>query len=73
MASHKARAHFDRARWRLAILVPSWVLQLALSISLVVLFACRLATTNISKHDQQYAWTLLYVATQNIAPDRVWQ
>ncbi|KZZ94226.1 hypothetical protein AAL_05193 [Moelleriella libera RCEF 2490] len=42
MASHRSRAQFERARWRAAILVPIWTLQLLLTASMMALFAWRL-------------------------------
>jgi hypothetical protein len=42
MASHRAQAQFDRARWRLILLLPFWALQLSITLSLAGLFAYRL-------------------------------
>ncbi|WZH44744.1 uncharacterized protein QYS62_005772 [Fusarium acuminatum] len=40
--NHRAQAQFDRAKWRLMVLIPTWVLQLGLSMAMMGLFAYRL-------------------------------
>lgn len=35
MAKHRDQAQFDRAAWRLSILVPCWISQLSLMLVLV--------------------------------------
>ncbi|KAG5799800.1 hypothetical protein H9Q69_001207 [Fusarium xylarioides] len=40
--NHRAQAQFDRAKWRLMVMIPTWVLQLGLSMSMMGLFAYRL-------------------------------
>lgn len=45
MARHRSQAHFERARWRLRILAPAWLVSLALTIPLMGLFAWRLGDT----------------------------
>ena len=45
MVYHRAQAQFDRARWNLRVLVPAWVVQLAVLLTLVGLFSYRLADT----------------------------
>jgi len=45
MAYHLDHAQFERARWRKALLVPAWFLQLVLLMGLVGIFSYRLAKT----------------------------
>ena len=45
MANHRAAAQFDRAKWRLALLAPLWILQLLLATSMLGLFSWRLGVT----------------------------
>ncbi|KAH7322880.1 hypothetical protein B0I35DRAFT_476783 [Stachybotrys elegans] len=45
MASHKAQSQFDRAKWRLRILIPLWAFQLALTVFMSFLFSWRLGET----------------------------
>jgi thiol:disulfide interchange protein len=40
--NHRAQAQFDRAKWRPMVMIPTWVLQLGLSMSMMGLFAYRL-------------------------------
>lgn len=42
MGSLQAQAQFERARWRLRMLLPLWFLQLALALTTAGLFAWRL-------------------------------
>lgn len=42
MGSLRAQAQFERARWRLRVLLPLWALQLALNLTMAGLFAWRL-------------------------------
>lgn len=48
MANHKSSAQFDRAKWRLWILVPAWALQMLLALGMLGLFSWRLGDT--AKH-----------------------
>ncbi|KAL7797259.1 hypothetical protein V8C37DRAFT_370517 [Trichoderma ceciliae] len=45
MANQRARAQFDRAKWRLLLLGPAWSLQLALAFGMLGLFSWRLGDT----------------------------
>ncbi|KAH8735220.1 hypothetical protein BGZ61DRAFT_528426 [Ilyonectria robusta] len=45
MGKHRAQAQFDRAKWRLALLLPMWLLQLGLNLAMVGLFGWRLGDT----------------------------
>jgi hypothetical protein len=45
MASEVDQIFFNRAQWRLALLIPGWLLSLAMSLSLMGIFAYRLAET----------------------------
>jgi len=45
MVYHRDQAHFDRARWRKAVLVPLWIAQITLLLGLLGIFAYRLAET----------------------------
>jgi hypothetical protein len=45
MVYHREQAQFDRARWRMAILIPAWIAQVGLLLSLMGLFSYRLADT----------------------------
>ncbi|KAG7419291.1 hypothetical protein DER46DRAFT_191649 [Fusarium sp. MPI-SDFR-AT-0072] len=40
--NHRAQAQFDRAKWRPMVMIPTWLLQLGLSMSMMGLFAYRL-------------------------------
>ncbi|KAK0384450.1 hypothetical protein NLU13_8536 [Sarocladium strictum] len=52
MARHRAQAQFERARWRLWVLVPAWLLQLVFTIPMTGLFAWRLGDT-LKHYDQR--------------------
>lgn len=43
MAHHRDQAKFDRAQWRLMVLVPSWLIQISLYIVLIGISAYLLA------------------------------
>lgn len=43
--NHRAQAQFDRAKWRPMVMIPTWVLQLGLSMSMMGLFAYRLGNS----------------------------
>ncbi|KFA62026.1 hypothetical protein S40285_02119 [Stachybotrys chlorohalonatus IBT 40285] len=45
MANHKTHAQFDRAKWRMKILFPTWFIQLALTFAQMSLFTWRLDDT----------------------------
>jgi len=42
---HREQAQFDRAHWRLALLVPLWIAQIAVLLSMIGIFAYRLANS----------------------------
>ena len=42
MGSLRAQAQFERARWRLRLLLPLWILQLSLTLTMAGLFSWRL-------------------------------
>ncbi|KAK7433382.1 hypothetical protein QQZ08_000322 [Neonectria magnoliae] len=50
--NHRAQAQFDRAKWRFMVLLPIWVIQLGLTMTLVGLFAWRLGDTMKTYDDQ---------------------
>lgn len=52
MANHRARAQFDRAKWRLSLLLPLWALQLTLAMSMTALFSWRLGDS-VKDHGQR--------------------
>ncbi|KAJ6441232.1 Centromere protein V [Purpureocillium lavendulum] len=52
MANHRAQAQFDRAKWRLLVLLPVWVLQLLLATAMMGLFSWRLGDT-IKHYDER--------------------
>ncbi|UNI17691.1 hypothetical protein JDV02_004015 [Purpureocillium takamizusanense] len=52
MANHRAQAQFDRARWRLMVLLPAWALQTLLAASMMGLFSWRLGDT-IKHYDER--------------------
>lgn len=54
MVLHRQQAQFDRARWRMAILLPCWVLQLLLMLSMIGVFSYRLFWT-INKYEEDDA------------------
>ncbi|ETS85816.1 hypothetical protein PFICI_03841 [Pestalotiopsis fici W106-1] len=45
IGSHRDQAHFDRARWRKRILLPCWIVQVPILLTLVGLFSYRLSNT----------------------------
>lgn len=45
MVLHRQQAQFDRARWRLVMLGPFWLLQSLLTLTTIGLFAWRLHFT----------------------------
>ncbi|KAL0939512.1 uncharacterized protein CTRU02_206122 [Colletotrichum truncatum] len=45
MVLHRQQAQFDRARWRMALLVPFWILQLLVLLAVIGLFSWRLSDT----------------------------
>ncbi|KAK1638867.1 hypothetical protein BDP81DRAFT_370529 [Colletotrichum phormii] len=45
MVLHRQQAQFDRSRWRMALLVPLWILQLLVCLVVVALFSWRLSDT----------------------------
>jgi hypothetical protein len=45
MGHHRAQAQFDRAKWRLWVLVPIWMVQTLLAAGLGGLFGWRLSET----------------------------
>ncbi|KAF4945514.1 hypothetical protein FGADI_11877 [Fusarium gaditjirri] len=49
--NHRAQAQFDRAKWRPMVMIPTWVLQLALSMSMMGLFAYRLGDSMRANKD----------------------
>lgn len=52
MASQRSQAQFDRAKWRLIVLLPFWFLQLSLTGAMVGLFAWRLGDTMKTYEEQ---------------------
>lgn len=56
MGKHREQGHFDRARWRLALLVPFWILQVVFLLSLMGVFSYRLvATSELLKDEEKKA------------------
>ncbi|KAF5017421.1 hypothetical protein F66182_10649 [Fusarium sp. NRRL 66182] len=49
--NHRAQAQFDRSKWRAMVLIPTWTLQLALTMSMMGLFAWRLGDSMKEKRD----------------------
>ncbi|KAF6801050.1 hypothetical protein CSOJ01_12052 [Colletotrichum sojae] len=45
MVLHRQQAQFDRARWRMALLIPFWILQLLVLLTIIGLFSWRLSDT----------------------------
>ncbi|KAF9873553.1 hypothetical protein CkaCkLH20_09012 [Colletotrichum karsti] len=45
MVLHRQQAQFDRARWRMALLLPFWILQLLVLLTVIGLFSWRLSDT----------------------------
>ncbi|KAI1173099.1 hypothetical protein F4777DRAFT_467784 [Nemania sp. FL0916] len=52
IGSHRDNAHFSRAGWRKRILLPCWIIQIALLLSLMGLFSYRLSHTVTAWEDQ---------------------
>ncbi|RSL50044.1 hypothetical protein CEP53_008951 [Fusarium sp. AF-6] len=53
--NHRAQAQFDRSKWRIMLLLPTWVLQLALSMTMMGLFAWRLGDSmKVNKDDNKH-------------------
>lgn len=52
LGNHRAQAQFDRAKWRLMVLLPIWSLQLIITMTMVGLFAWRLGDTMHTYKDQ---------------------
>ncbi|KAF4465777.1 hypothetical protein FALBO_7371 [Fusarium albosuccineum] len=66
--NHRSQAQFDRAKWRMTVLLPTWVLQLGLTTSMMGLFAWRLgdsvkANNDGNKHNDDPAIELVWEAT----------
>ncbi|KAL8377421.1 hypothetical protein RB595_008209 [Gaeumannomyces hyphopodioides] len=53
MGKHREQGHFDRARWRLALLVPFWILQTIFLLGLMGVFSYRLVATSELLKDEQ--------------------
>ncbi|KLU85671.1 hypothetical protein MAPG_04693 [Magnaporthiopsis poae ATCC 64411] len=53
MGKHREQGHFDRARWRLALLVPFWILQLLFLLGLMGVFSYRLVATSELLKDEE--------------------
>ncbi|KAM4056609.1 hypothetical protein HRG_003478 [Hirsutella rhossiliensis] len=76
MANHRARAQFDRAKWRLALLLPLWALQLVLAMAMTGLFAWRLGDS-VKNHPEreatggtptvEFAWEAANIALSFVA------
>lgn len=45
MVLHRKQAQFDRAKWRMAILLPFWALQMMLMLAMISVFSYRLSNT----------------------------
>ncbi|KAF4806989.1 hypothetical protein CGCSCA5_v013820 [Colletotrichum siamense] len=45
MVLHRQQAQFDRARWRMALLLPFWILQMMVLLAVIGLFSWRLSDT----------------------------
>ncbi|ORY58767.1 uncharacterized protein BCR38DRAFT_376712 [Pseudomassariella vexata] len=45
IGSHRDQAHFGRAKWRKRVLLPCWIIQVALLLSLMGIFSYRLSNT----------------------------
>ena len=50
--NHRAQAQFGRAKWRFMVLLPCWILQLALTMAMAGLFSWRLGDTMKTYKDQ---------------------
>jgi hypothetical protein len=49
--NHRAQAQFDRSKWRAIVLVPTWAIQLCLSMGMMGLFAYRLGDSMKANKD----------------------
>lgn len=45
IGSHRDNAHFSRAGWRKRIMLPCWIIQVLILLSLMGLFSYRLSYT----------------------------
>ncbi|KAH7349607.1 hypothetical protein B0T11DRAFT_133118 [Plectosphaerella cucumerina] len=54
MVLHRQQAQFSRAKWRRTVLVPCWVLQILLMLSMIGVFSYRLSWT-INKYEEDDA------------------
>lgn len=43
--NQRSQAQFERAKWRAVVLFPTWIIQLALTMTMMGLFAWRLGDT----------------------------
>ncbi|OPB36692.1 hypothetical protein A0O28_0057720 [Trichoderma guizhouense] len=75
MASHRAQAQFQRAKWRLLLLAPAWSLQLTLAFGMLGLFSWRLGDTihHFEARDKagkapviEYVWEATNVALSSV-------
>ncbi|KAI1851300.1 hypothetical protein JX266_003375 [Neoarthrinium moseri] len=54
IGSHRDQAHFDRARWRKRVLLPCWIIQIPILLTLMGIFSYRLSNTvNTYKEEKQ--------------------
>ncbi|KAL8308265.1 hypothetical protein RB593_006537 [Gaeumannomyces tritici] len=53
MGKHREQGHFDRARWRLALLVPFWILQIIFLLGLMGVFSYQLVATSELLKDEE--------------------
>lgn len=63
MVLHRNQAQFDRAGWRLAILVPFWIAQVSLLLGTMGIFSYRLAETmqHFQENDKKGKFPLVEV------------
>ncbi|UKZ49812.1 hypothetical protein TrVGV298_004065 [Trichoderma virens] len=75
MASHRAQAQFQRAKWRLLLLAPAWSVQLTLAFGLLGLFSWRLGDTvhHFEARDKagkapviEYVWEATNIALSSV-------
>ncbi|KAI1757613.1 hypothetical protein F4782DRAFT_135860 [Xylaria castorea] len=45
LGSHRDNAHFSRARWRKRVMIPCWIIQILILLSVMGLFSYRLSHT----------------------------
>ncbi|KAK6078593.1 hypothetical protein SCUP234_06216 [Seiridium cupressi] len=45
IGSHRDQAHFERARWRKRVLLPCWIVQIPILLTLMGVFSYRLSNT----------------------------